>query len=253
MPLPPEIQLGPHRIKVVTLSTRAEQAQGFQGYREIPQNYGLLFPGCGTQHFHMFTVGSPLLIVALDKAGVVVGMEVREPDTPGTPISTTRALPRPQDIFECHPIFHRYIHIGSELDASDRIQSRKAQTRPYGWWMDPTGKLLKTNNHEQEAWNLLNLPRPPRRKTYGDDNEATLKLLGKGYLRIVQRHDGSSLYFVEGTPSMAQRKALKQTAEDLGLAFYDGQSIRKIIYDGRDLQREAALSIPPKVLIQEIR
>lgn len=306
MPFPPEIQLGPHRLKVVTLSTGKEQSAGFMRYKTIPREYGLLFPERGSSHFHMQSVGEPLLIVALDKQGKVVGKEIRQPESPGKPVAGGKG----HDIFELHPIYDRYVHVGSDLDATGRVQSdyldsvldqqnvrvvvqndkviahynqattkqkawlrnfaieeqkelqddngkviedgrREAQTRPYGWWMEPTGKLIKTWNHEQTARDILDLPRKLSLKSC-DGNNST-KLLEKGYLRLVQLDDGSSVYFVEGTPSMAQRKALKQTAEDLGIVFYDGQNTRKILYDGRDLQREATLSIPPKVLIQETR
>ncbi len=52
----PSLSLGGQNLKVKHLATQKEQAQGFQGYKEIPKWEAFLFPNCGEHHFICITL-----------------------------------------------------------------------------------------------------------------------------------------------------------------------------------------------------
>ena len=127
--------IGGKPIAVVSLETPQEQAQGFQNYKSIPDNYCLKFPRCGSHAFHMMNVGAPLLMVATDDKGVVVGKEIRQPETMGKRVSGNGV-----HIYEFHPKFEPHVNVGSLLEEQ---REREAQSQRYVLGYDPSGPYLK--------------------------------------------------------------------------------------------------------------
>src|ERR1700723_1368555 len=105
------IRLGDQDVRVVTLNTPQEQAQGFQFHKEIPKDYGMLFPGLGASSFHMYNVPQDLLMVAVGPDREVLGKEIRKPNTPGKPVAGGRG----KHILELHPLYDPYVKVGQIL------------------------------------------------------------------------------------------------------------------------------------------
>jgi hypothetical protein len=104
------IQLGDQDVRVVTLSTPKEQAQGFQHHKEIPTTYGYMFPGAGGQLFHTFNCPQ-VLMISLDNDHKVVGKEIRDTEQVGKSVAGGRG----KHILELHPMYDPYVQVGKRI------------------------------------------------------------------------------------------------------------------------------------------
>lgn len=134
------IRLGDQDVRVVTLSTPKEQAQGFQHHSEIPKDQAYLFPNLGGSMFHMYNVPQDLLMVAVGPDKEVLGKEIRKPNTPGKVIAGGKG----KHILELHPLYDPYVQVGQRLG---QVEKRKAQRQDYGW-LKPDGTYIPVfTNH----------------------------------------------------------------------------------------------------------
>lgn len=106
------MRCGEFELPLRVLATLGEQHDGFQGFAEIPTDYGLLFVNCGEAPFHMKNVGAELLLLAVALDGTIVGAEIRHPEENGRVI---RAFRRAQHVIELSPIYRAKAAVGQKV------------------------------------------------------------------------------------------------------------------------------------------
>jgi hypothetical protein len=104
------------QLPIYILRSSEDKAQGFQGYREIPTQYGLWFTGVGGSSFHMRNVAAPLLAVGFEDLGAdhfrVVSASIWEPNLLDLKSGGTEVL-------ECNPSYQADFTVGQCVHLSD--------------------------------------------------------------------------------------------------------------------------------------
>lgn len=207
------IRLGDKDLKIVNLSTPKEQSKGFQFHTEIPKDYGLYFPNCGSHHFHMQNVGAPLLIVSLDDNHKVVGKEIRQPESLGKPIARGAG----KHILEIHPLYNPWIEVGKKIGEYEKRESIIRPNYPVSrnktGWLDKSANFYpvgQREEHEDLAERLLGLKEKVKEEDYGAAGD---KLIIQGWARLVPFEDGVAVE--SNLLTTPQRKFL----EDIALQF----------------------------------
>lgn len=106
---------------VYILSDNEYQLAGFQGFKVIPDFYGLWFPGSHEKKFHMNNVGADLLAIGLDLIGnehySIVSSHIWRPN--GTcPFSGDHVL-------ECHLKFLDSFPVGEVIYLQNSVDAKE--------------------------------------------------------------------------------------------------------------------------------
>jgi uncharacterized membrane protein (UPF0127 family) len=209
------IRLGDQDVRVVTLSTPQEQAQGFQHHKNIPKTYGYMFPNRGDGFFHMQNCPAQILMIALDDNKKVVGKEIRNPETLGKQVAGGKG----KHILELHPLYDPYVQVGQRLG-----EKVKAQAVTNNYWLCPDLSIHPCTAHYEFACKQFNIARD---KFLNDPDSDELdpyyqQLFHSGFVRVVE--DNGNIYY-EGKPTSKQLKELKDLSIERGLELRKG--IRK--------------------------
>lgn len=195
------VRLGEQDVKIVTLDSPNQQAQGFQYYNEIPKTYGFLFPNSGKGYFHMYNVGAPLLMVALDNEHKVVGKEIRQPNTAGKPVAGGKGT----HILELHPDYDDWITVGRRI-AQNTFEIR--------YWLTPQCEFVKVKDHIRDLMDkgYLDYLYEQHGENF-DPWDAYEEAFKHGSVRVtLEIAPGKRTLYFEGNPTQKQLKALKDFA-----------------------------------------